>query len=283
MRQPSQRPNASPRCRWDRIDPLVNSLTWPRWAEESGHTGAFPALDGLAHSISDWWAQAGVDTFVDETPRDWLAAVRPAPSVEASSAAVVAAPVPPPRAALPADLGDFRAWLLADPSIPGRPAARLDAQGDAANGIMILVDMPETEDRAAGRLLSGAAGALLDRMLVAMGLSRDAIYLASFSPARPASGMLDPAAIAQLLVPLRHHLALAAPKKLLLMGEAPAQALLGLGSQAARGRAHAIDLADRSLPVIATFPPRFIVQATEADLKDRRTRVWEDLQLFMKL
>jgi len=237
-------------------------------------------LDRLALSALDWWEEAGVDTFVDESPRDWLARIV-APEMPAEAPAQPAAPAP---ISYPADLGAFRAWMLADATLPGRPAARLDAVGDATTGTMILVDMPETEDRTAHALLSGEAGALLDRMLGAMGLSRETIYLAAFSPARPASGSLDPATLAQLLPIASHHLALVAPKRLLLMGDAPARAFLSLGSNEARGQAHQVEIAGASIPVIATFTPRFILQAsTPEDLKARRAKVWADLQLFMAL
>lgn len=284
-------------------------------------------MDRLALSALDWWEEAGVDVLVDETARDWLAPPRrPDPSqadptqadplhagpfqagalpagaapagigaAEAGARAQAATPAAPvPR--FPADLAAFRARLLADPAIPGRPAARIDAVGDPASGTMVLLDMPEAGDRATRRLLSNDAGALLDRMLGAMGLSRDTVYLAPFSPARPASGSLDAEAIAALLPAVRHHLALAAPRRLLLMGEAPVRALLGLGCNEARGRTHQIEVAGASgptqaaasmpasVPTVASFPPRFVLQASAPDdLKARRAKVWADLQLFMAL
>lgn len=236
-------------------------------------------MDGLALSALDWWEKAGVDTYVDETPRDWLARVVAAPPPSASPAE----PQAPAPVALPTDLAAFRAWLLSDPSVPGRASARFDAVGDPASGTMILVDMPEMEDRTARALLSGETGALLDRMLGAMGLSRETIYLAAFSPARSASGSLDPSSVAMLLPIAHHHIGLAAPKKLLLMGDAPARAFLNTDSNQARGTAHQLAIGEAVIPTIATFAPRFVAQASADQLKTRRAMVWADLQLFMAL
>jgi uracil-DNA glycosylase len=242
-------------------------------------------VDRLALSALDWWDQAGVDVFVDESPRDWLA---PLPAVTHGALIDRAATTPEatPSAAptFPADLANFRAWLLTDPTIPGRASARFDAMGDPASGTMILLDMPEAEDRQSRTLLSGDVGALFDRMLAAMKLSRDTIYLAPFSPARSPSGSLDAPAIAALASAARHHVKLANPRRLLLMGAAPVRALLDIDTSEARGRVHTLSIDGATLPTVATFPPRFITQASAPDeLKARRATVWEDLQHFMAL
>lgn len=226
--------------------------------------------DGLALSALEWWSEAGVDTLVDETPRDWLAAaVAPAATV-----AIVAEPAAAPPPVLPADLAGFRRYLLTDPVVPGPPAARLDASGDPASGTMVLLDMPEPGDRTNGALLGGEVGALFDRMLDAMGLSRDALYLAPFAPAAPASGKLDDDACRTLTILAHHHLALVAPKRLLLMGDAPVRALTGQPLTRARAETHAVD----GIPAVATFHPR-LVHARPAFRKD----AWADLQRFMEL
>lgn len=212
-----------------------------------------------------------MEALADEEPRDWLA--RPAPRAIEQP---VAAPAPQEQP-LPSDLPAFRAWLLADASVPGLPRARHDAVGDPAGGCMVVADMPEPCDRGTARLLTGEAGALFDRMLAAIGLGRDAIYLAPFAPARPASGKLDKAACATLERLMRHHLALAAPKRVLLLGDAPVCALLGCSVSQARGRVYQLQLGPRTIPAVASFPPR-LVQGAEL-----RRSAWADLQAFREL
>jgi uracil-DNA glycosylase family 4 len=239
--------------------------------------------DRLALSAFDWWEEAGVDTFVDDSPRDWLARQPSAPfqsaPIDFTPDHAVAAPAPVAKpAALPNDLAAFRQYLLSDPAVPGPPTARLDATGDTASGAMIILDMPEAGDRAAGRLLSGDVGDLFDKMLAAMSLSRATAYLAPLSPARAASGRLMPEAIEALGVLMRYHIALVAPKRVLLLGDAPTRALLGLGCVEARGRNHAIDVGGGPIPAVASFHPRLLIQTPT-----RKKAAWGDLQLYMVL
>lgn len=229
--------------------------------------------DGLALSALDWWIEAGVDTIVDEVPYDWLAPARPpVPEPHAPPAAEA------PAAGLPATLDAFRRWLLTDASVPGPATARLDSAGDAASGTMVILDMPEAGDRASDSLLSGDAGLLFDRMLGAMQLERAAVYIAPFAPARPVTGRLSEADCTALAPLMRHHIALAAPKRLLLLGDAPARALLGKPLAQARGETLSIDIDGAALPVIASFHPRFVL-----DRPEYRKPAWADLQLFMAL
>lgn len=230
--------------------------------------------DGVALSALDWWAEAGVDTLVDDLPRNWLAA---APVAEAQSIAVLPSTSPAP-ASLPGTLEAFRAFLLDDSTIPGPTNMRIDAAGDAASGIAVVVDMPETDDRASGRLLSGEVGALFDRMLGAINLSREQVYLIPFSPARPTTGRLGAADVKKLAPLLIQHLVLAAPRKLLLLGDAPVQALLQRPAATARDTVHQVALGQGEIPAVASIHPRLVHLKREW-----RPLAWADLQRFEAL
>jgi DNA polymerase len=232
--------------------------------------------DGVALSALDWWAEAGVDTLVDDLPRNWLAPVAAEPQAARATATVGAPQAATP--ALPDTLEAFRAWLLADAAIPGAARTRIDAAGDATTGIAIIVDMPEAEDRTSGTLLSGEVGALFDRMLAAIKLSRDAVYLIPFSPARPTSGRLGTADLATLTPLLRQHLALAAPQKILLLGDAPVQALLRQPAAKAREAVHSVQVGTSEVPAIASIHPRLVHLK-----RDYRALAWDDLQRFAAL
>jgi uracil-DNA glycosylase family 4 len=232
-------------------------------------------------SLLTWWEQAGVDVFVDEATRDWLAPVerRPAP-VPAPQIIAPAAPTAPqparPTDALPASLDAFQAWLADHGELPVPPAQRIAPAGDAASGLMLLVDQPEPDDT--DMLMGGVIGTLFDRMLAAIGRDRSSLYLAAMAPGRPAGGYID-AASADLFTRLtRHHVALARPKLLLLMGEGPSRALLRMGFVEARGRVHEIDLPGGPYKAIATFHPRTLIQHPA-----QKARAWADLQLLMKI
>lgn len=177
----------------------------------------------------DWWREAGVDHAFTDDPRTWLAppeAEQPVADQRAAApppAFVPPSPSPPPAEriagldALPATLADFHAWWLAEPSLDsGNVTGRVAPRGPAGAELMVLVDHPEAED--GERLLSGPQGRLLDAILRALGLTADAAYVAACLPRHmplPDWAALDAAGLGEVT---RHHVALAGPRRLLVLG-----------------------------------------------------------------
>lgn len=175
----------------------------------------------------DWWRLAGVDSDYAEAPRNWLApvATRPRPA-----SAPLAAPAPTaPRLQPPATLAEFRDWWMIAPEL-GASAARVPGSGPEAPELMVVVPMPEAGDADRGALLSGAAGRLLDGFCAAAGLPRDRITCAAALPARIAAADWHALAEAGFGAVLAHHVALVAPQRLAILGQAPVSTLLGNGS-----------------------------------------------------
>lgn len=231
----------------------------------------------VAASALDWWRDAGVDTLVDEAPRNWLAP----PPVDLPAAAVVSQPVvQPAKAPLPATLADFVAWRGgAEAPEAGWPGSAMVAQGAADAGLMIVIDQPERDDDAAALLLAGAAGRLFDRMLAAIGRDRDSIYLAALCVRRPIAGRIAPEIEARLGELIRHHVALVGPRRLLLLGNAPARALLGVDAARARGGLRTLNLDGREVAgtmAAASFHPRFLLERPAA-----KAEAWKDLQMLI--
>jgi len=233
-----------------------------------------------AASALEWWRDAGVDTLVDEAPRDWTAAppAPPEPPRRRSGPQAVAAPV---LAAMPDTLAEFTAWRTG-PEAPeaGWSGAPIAATGDPAADIMIMVDLPDREDSDSNMLLSGAAGRLFDRMLTAIGRDRTSIYLAPMCSVRPIAGRIAPEIEARLVAVARHHVALVAPKRLLLLGNAPSRALTGTDVARARGSLYAINLecgkTSVSVDVVASFHPRLLLERPA-----EKARAWKDLQMLI--
>ena len=107
------------------------------------------------------------------------------------------------------------------------------ADGDPAARVMIVGDAPERDADRAGRPFAGQAGALLDGMLAAIGLARDAdgpargVYITTALPWRVAGREPEPADVAMTLPFLRRHVELAAPEMVVLMGNEACKTVLG--------------------------------------------------------
>ena len=213
----------------------------------------------LIDSMLDWWAQAGVDTAIAETPRDWLKP-QPRVAVTAQEAAVVA------------EVATAPLTLEAVQALRSGPFA-VAPGGSVAAGLMFLADMPEPDDLAEGRLLGGPAGRLFDRMLAAIGRERDAVYTASIADTRTPTGRIEAGAMAALLATARHHVALAAPRVLVLLGDTASRAILGAPVAAMRGGLHPITIEGSAMHAIATFHPRTLLQHPLA-----KAEAWADLR-----
>jgi uracil-DNA glycosylase len=235
----------------------------------------------VAASAIDWWIDAGVDALVDETPREWLAAIAaPARAATASSAGLPALEAPP-APALPDTLDAFLAWRVSDAAPEAAwPGAIIAAQGPVNALLLVLVDVPEREDSEAGALLSGAAGRLFDRMLAAIGQSRASIYLVAVCAKRPVTGRIAPEIEERLNEIARHHIALVAPKRVLLLGNAPSRALLGADVAPARESLRAVNLSGGNKAVtveaVASFHPRFLLERPA-----QKAEAWRDLQMLI--
>ncbi len=84
--------------------------------------------------------------------------------------------------AMAARPGDMRALcrMIGEFNHPLRAGATnvvLPHVADCAGPMMIITDIPGTEDDATGRILSGPSGELMDKMLAAIGLRRDMVSI----------------------------------------------------------------------------------------------------------
>lgn len=224
-----------------------------------------------AASALDWWRDAGVETLVDEAPRDWFRAL------EASVVAARSGEQPTAKpAAMPANLREFEVWRIGEAAPDIGWNTPIAPQGDAASGLMVLVDMPEREDASTGQLVSGEAGRLLDRMLAAIGRDRQSIYLASLAVARPVSGQIAVEAHDRLAEIVRHQIALVRPERLLLLGNAASRAVLGANATGARQTLHVLNHAGGKTGVVASFHPRLLLERPAY-----KAEAWKDLLMVI--
>lgn len=178
----------------------------------------------------DWWREAGVDCDFTDVANSWLAAPsedksieqanvdRPKPATPAPDVQQEAAPaIDLLGDSPPADLDQFHSWWLGEPGLDNiGPRGRIAPEGTANAQLMVLVMDPEQGDR--DGLLTQTQGRLLDAMLRAMGTDRSRIYLASVLPRHTPMADGTAMAVAGFDKVLRHHIGLAAPKRIIALG-----------------------------------------------------------------
>jgi DNA polymerase len=221
-----------------------------------------------AASALGWWLQAGVDVAITETPRNWLKAPVPMPpNVRQPTAQAVSQALE--------TLHLFRDWLQQTPALPlANPGAkRVLPHGAEAAPIMLIAEMPSGEDAAEGRPIAGDAWQLTERMLAAIGIDPGEAYSASLSCFHSPGAKMSPEELETCAAIARRHIAAAKPQRLLLLGDAPARALLGKPLAAARGHVHKIE----GVRTVATFHPRFLMNRPSD-----KALAWRDLLLLME-
>ncbi|OYX46670.1 MAG: hypothetical protein B7Y97_13380, partial [Sphingomonas sp. 32-66-10] len=154
----------------------------------------------------------------------------------------------------------------------GEPLA--PAEGDPTAPLMIVTDLPEFDSVPA--LLDGAAGRLFDRILAAIGQSRESIYLVPLCAARPITGQVPRDFEEKLGEVLRHHIALTAPARLLLLGQATSRAVLGTDAARNAEGLTPFNYSGGKCDVVAIRHPRFLLNKPAA-----KADAWKDLQLLI--
>ncbi|MFI0396596.1 uracil-DNA glycosylase family protein [Paracoccus sp. p1-h21] len=220
---------------------MAGDLTWQGFA-----------LDGeTALALLDWQREMGADEAILDAPLDrFEAAARPAPA--AAPPAAASPPLSPGdddapdqqalvdlATALAAQTGSLADLAAAQEGFDGielKKGARhfVFSDGRPQARLLILGEAPGEEEDRQGKPFVGRAGQLLDKMLAAIGLARDAAdaeraaYIVNVLTWRPPGNRRPtPQEIAVSLPFLRRHIELADPDVIVLMGNTPCQAALG--------------------------------------------------------
>lgn len=253
------------------LDPAVNG------GEDSVVGGEVETIGAIvpwaeARSALRWWLDCGVDVAIQEEARDWL---KPPPPKAAPSAEPV--PVPVTNVAQPSydTLAALQEWLASSTQLPlaSTTARRILPHGPENAAVMLLSDAPTVEDLTAGQPIGGQAWELAKRMLAAISIAPDEAYSASLSCFNSPGARMSKSDREACAVIARRHIALARPKRLLLLGDGPAQTLLGKPLAQARGHVHRIE----GVRTVATFHPRQLIHHNAS-----KSYAWQDLLLLME-
>ena len=148
--------------------------------------------------------------------------------------------------------------------------------GAARARLMLIGEGPGEDEDRVGEPFVGPAGRLLDRMLQAMGLRRDEVYIANIVKCRPPRNR-DPEAdeAAECLPFLVRQIETVAPQAIVTLGAVAGQFLLE--TDAPIGKLRGRWTVFRSVPVMPTYHPAFLLRSPAF-----KKRVWDDLRDVMK-
>jgi DNA polymerase len=148
-------------------------------------------------------------------------------------------------------------------------------QGNPAARLVFVGEGPGQEEDLAGEPFVGAAGQLLTKIIEAMRLRREDVYIANVVKCRPPGNRVpEEDEIASCSPFLRRQIAAIRPVFVCTLGACAAQTLLRTRTPISRlrGRFHEVD----GVKVLPTFHPAYLLRNPE-----HKREVWEDMKLLM--
>jgi uracil-DNA glycosylase family 4 len=232
-------------------------------------------------ALLDWYAAMGADEAIGETPVDCFATLTPCPAAPPRT-------TPRPR---PAAMTDVRVTSLAQAltlaelealvaSFDGcalkRTAKSLCfARGHEDARLMLIGEAPGRDEDLRGKPFVGRAGQLLDRMLAAIDLTEEHVYITNTVYWRPPGNRTPTPAEVEACAPfLARQIELLSPEVIVLLGGAAAKTILGVteGIMRLRGKWLSYACAGRDVAALATLHPAYLLRNPE----DKRL-AWRDL------
>jgi DNA polymerase len=145
--------------------------------------------------------------------------------------------------------------------------------GDPDADLMFVGEAPGQEEDQRGEPFVGRAGQLLDRMIAAIGLRRDQVYIANIVKCRP-PGNRNPHEdeIGACLDFLAAQIKAVQPRALVALGKVAASVLLGENIAITRCRGQMRDY--HGIPLMPTFHPAYLLRQYT---RENRQAVFDDL------
>jgi len=150
------------------------------------------------------------------------------------------------------------------------------SDGNPKSEIMLIGEAPGHDEDIQGKPFVGRSGKLLDKMLEAIELNREKVYIANIIPWRPPSNRRPTDEEIEICLPfIKKHIELIKPKALMLLGSTATFALLKNteGITKIRGKWVDLNLNNISVPTLPTFHPAFLLRQPA-----QKKHVWEDLK-----
>jgi len=217
------------------------------------------------HGMSDVAADAAVDVEIDAG----IGAAAGAASVTALGAAAAGGDPQTALEALRAHIGPLctRCKL----GTLGRKQVVFGV-GDPRAALMFVGEGPGADEDQQGEPFVGRAGQLLTKIIEAINLTREQVYIANVVKCRPPGNRApEPDEVATCLPFLRQQIQIVRPKVIVALGASAVQALLATKEPISRLRGRILDFEGAKL--VPTFHPAFLLRSPE-----RKRDVWEDMK-----
>ena len=238
-----------------------------------------------------WHAAMGADEAIGDLPVDRFAApaaavstpprVQPRPRPAAAQAAAAAGGDSRIDLSQANTLAALEAMVATFDGCPLKRTAKslCFKRGSDEARIMLIGEAPGRDEDLSGKPFVGRAGQLLDRMLEAIGLAEQHVYITNTVYWRPPGNRTPTPEEVEACAPfLARQIELLSPQVLVLLGGAAAKTILGMaeGIMRLRGKWLNYCSGDRDVATLATLHPAFLLRNPE-----HKRLVWRDL-LSMK-
>ena len=152
--------------------------------------------------------------------------------------------------------------------------------GDFKSSLMIVGEGPGQKEDEIGKPFVGDAGQLLNKMLNAIKINRENVYITNVVNYRPPDNRKpEPSEINRYSEFLREHISIIDPKILILMGSTAMEALFGskIKISKERGMWKEIIINNKTYLVMITFHPAYLLRQA-----DQKKYSWADLKEIKK-
>lgn len=153
---------------------------------------------------------------------------------------------------------------------------KVPGQGDPNAPLMLIGEGPGQQEDRQGLVFVGPAGQLLTKMLAAIQLPRERVYICNIVKCRPPNNRTPlPAEMDACRNYLLAQWALVRPQAVLLLGSTAVRGVLGDSFRITRCRGQWYDRG--GVPVLATYHPSALLRDP-----DKKREAWTDLKLVHK-
>ncbi len=153
--------------------------------------------------------------------------------------------------------------------------------GNPNASLMIVGEAPGADEDRMGLPFVGRSGRLLEKMLSAIGLKREDVYITNVLPWRPPGNRTPTDAEVSICLPfLKRQIELIKPRLLLLLGGSAANALLDNSDSISRLRGRFLEYQTSlttSVPALASFHPAYLLRNSA-----QKAKAWSDFLRILK-